>query len=232
MQRARYEIAIFDLDGTLTDSGPGIMRSAEYALNRFGIKEPDFRKLRAFVGPPLTATFHDLYGIEGEDLRRAVAYFRERYLVTGVFENSVYEGVIPTLDRLREAGVLTGVASSKPHHLVEQVLDHFGLVARFDVVLGSDPEYENTNRVVKSDKSEILGIVADRLEAMAGGSPRAPRAVMIGDRDNDILAAKEHGMDSIGVLYGYAEKNELADAGADYLVQSAEEIASVILNFG
>ena len=226
-----YDIAIFDLDGTLTDSGPGIMRSAMYALEKFGIKEPDFAKLKAFVGPPLTASFHDLYGIEGEDLKRAVAWFRERYHVTGVYENSVYEGIVPALDRMKEAGVLTGVASSKPHPMVEQVLGFFNLASRFDAVLGSDPEYENTNRVVKSDKSEILGTVLNKLREKSGRG-QAARAVMIGDRENDIRAAADHGIDSIGVLYGYAAEGELESAGAKYLVKTAEELASLVTTGG
>ena len=153
------EIILFDLDGTLTDSAPGITRCVQYALRHFGIDEPDLKKLECFVGPPLKEMFMEYAGFSESQAEEAVAKYRERYTEKGIFENAVYEGIPELLQLCRDRGRVLGVASSKPQVFVEQILEHFDLRQYFEVVVGA--ELDGT----RTDKAEVIEECAD------GGGP-------------------------------------------------------------
>ena len=209
-----FEVVLFDLDGTLTESGIGITRSVAYALRKYGIEETDQAKLDRFVGPPLIDSFMRYYGFSAEQARQAVEDYREYYAVTGIFENRVYDGVIPMLQTLKQMGKRCVLATSKPDYYAEQILAHFGLAAYFDFVAGATMDEKRTN---KAD------VIAYALEQVRGQS-----AIMVGDREHDILGAKAHGLPSIGVLYGYGSREELEAAGADHIAATAEDVLKYV----
>ena len=210
-----YDIVLFDLDGTLTESGIGITRSVAHSLRRYGIEETDQAKLDRFVGPPLIDSYMRYYGFSREQAIQAVEYYREYYAVTGIFENRVYDGVETMLKALNKAGKICVLATSKPEHYAVQILEHFGLASYFFCVAGATMDEKRTN---KAD------VIAYALETV--GKPG--KAVMVGDRKHDILGAKAHDLDSIGVLYGYGSREELETAGATYLAETAEEILKFV----
>ena len=220
----RFEYAIFDLDGTLTESGPGIMKSVQYALHCYGIEEPDLEKLRSFVGPPLNISFREKYGADDETAAGMVVKFRERYNVTGVYENSPYPGIPKMLALCKRKGLRLAVASSKPEYLVIRVLEHFGMKDYFDVFIGSRPEMELSTEAAKDTKGYAVRMA---LEALADGRPVEEirkKTAMVGDRLFDIKAAIDHGLYPVGVTFGYGSVEELSDAGALMLADSAESL--------
>lgn len=215
-----YSYLLFDLDGTLTDSGEGIMRCVQYALEKFGIMEQDVRKLRRFVGPPLTDSFRIFCGMNEQDALQAVRYYRERYEIQGILENRVYEGIPELLKDLAAEGRTLIVASSKPEVYVKKVLENFSIAEYFSFTIGSGMNGK------LSSKEEILAEVLCRCPA-AGEDKR--RTVMIGDRRYDIEGARSAQIDSVGVYYGYAEAGELEAAGADYIVQTVDELRELFM---
>lgn len=147
-----FQNILFDLDGTLTESGPGITRSVQYALHQMGIEEPDLQKLEPFVGPPLNLSFRERYGMNEEETGRAIHYFRESYDTKGIYENNVYPGVRELLQQLHEQGSRLAIASSKPEPMVHRVLEHFGIAGYFDVIVGSHVEEELDNKMGADNK--------------------------------------------------------------------------------
>lgn len=213
----RYDAVLFDLDGTLTESGIGITRSVAYALQKHGIVERDQKKLDRFVGPPLIDSFMGYYGFSAPQARQAVEDYREYYAVKGIFENRVYNGVIPLLEGLNAAGVRCVLATSKPELYAVQILEHFGLLPYFSAVAGATMDERRTA------KAEVIAYALQKL-------PEGCRAVMVGDRKHDILGARVNGLRSIGVLYGYGSREELEAAGADALVETPEEILKFVVS--
>lgn len=209
---------LFDLDGTLTESAPGIMNSLKYAFKKLGDSVPDDSVLKKFVGPPLIESFMKFSGFSEEKATMAVDVYREYFAEKGLFENSVYEGIPDCLKRLREAGYTLGVATSKPQVFCERILDHFGLTEYFGVIKGIPLDGEDmTKAEVISEALGALGDV-DRSEA-----------VMIGDRAYDAVGAEENGVGCIGVLYGYGTEEELIGAGAETTVKTPKELADLLL---
>lgn len=206
----------FDLDGTITESGTGITKSVAYALQKQGIVETDQAKLNLFVGPPLLQSFQDYYGFTPEQARKGVEDYREYYAVKGIFENRVYDGVEPMLRTLRDAGRRCVLATAKPEHYAVLILEHFGLDRYFEAVCGATMDERRTN------KTEVI--------AYALRKTGVTQAVMVGDREHDILGAKAYGLASVGVLYGYGSREELEAAGADRIAASPREAAQLILN--
>lgn len=216
--RKQYKYLFWDLDGTLSDSAPGITRSAQYALSHFGIDVPDLSDLLCFVGPPLEESFKEFYHFSSEKADEAVAKYRERYEVTGLYENELYAGIADFLDAAHAAGKIQMVATSKPQRMADQVLKHFGIYDKFAFVGGR--EYDGTRKT----KAEVIRYVMNSC-----GLQDCPDIIMIGDRKHDILGAKAVGLDSVGVLYGYGNRQELADAGATYIVNDLEELKELLL---
>ncbi len=212
-----FKYILFDLDGTLTDAAPGITNSIKYALNKFGISEPDEHKLRACLGPPLITSFTEFFGLTEEDALKGVEYYREYFRPYGIFENEVYTGIPQLLKKLKEQDKTLIVATSKPEPFAVQIIEHFKMDKYFDFIAGSN--LDNT----RSKKADVIRYVLDSVNISDCSA-----AVMIGDRKHDIIGAKETGLRSIGVLYGYAAVNELEQAGADFIAKTPEDIFDII----
>ena len=213
-----YEVVLFDLDGTLTDPGVGITGSVAYALEKYGIRIKDRTELYKFIGPPLHESFEKFCGFSPEQAKEAVAYYREYYSDRGIFENAVYNGMEELLAGLKDAGRTLLVATSKPELFARMILEHFGLTRYFNYIAGANMDGSRTR------KDEVI-----LYALMAGNVTDMSKAVMVGDREHDILGAKKVGIDSAGVLYGYGSRKELMEAGADYILEKPENIAQVVL---
>ncbi|HEL1661478.1 HAD family hydrolase [Streptococcus suis] len=212
-----YQTILFDLDGTLTDSGQGILNSVAYALEKMGIEEPDTANLNQFIGPPLYESFSRFYQLSPEDTQSAVDAFRVYFKEKGMFENQLYPGIIPLLEELRTAGKTLIIATSKPEIFAKQILEHFGIAHYFDVIAGASLD---SSRISKAD---VIGYAINQLEAF----PK--QAVMIGDREHDIEGARMHQLPAIGVLYGYGNKQEFEKAGATMIVETVQDLKKVLL---
>lgn len=217
----RYQYLLFDLDGTITDPKEGITKSAQYALEAFGIYEPDADKLTPFIGPPLIDSFLEFYHMPPDQAALAVKKYRERFETIGWLENVPYEGMDELLRDLQKAGCRLAVASSKPTVFVERILAHFDIAQYFAVVVGS--ELDGT----RAKKEEV---VQEALRQLFGKDSPAPHtAAMIGDRKFDIEGAKAHHLDSVGVAYGYSLPGELQQSGADVVVDSVQQLRAYLL---
>lgn len=212
---------LFDLDGTLTDPGVGITTCVQYALQSFGIEEPDLSQLEPFIGPPLKDSFKEFYNMDEEQAEAAVAKYRERFQDTGIFENEVYKGIPEMLRLLQSKGFYLAVASSKPTVYVERILEHFDLRKYFCVVVGSELDGTRVN------KDEVVKEALNRLFAYK--PIQYSQVYMIGDRKFDIEGAKALGVESVGVAYGYGDIEELKAAKADYIVRSVEELQKFLM---
>jgi phosphoglycolate phosphatase len=208
---------LFDLDGTLTDPAAGITNSVEYALSGFGIAVKNKNELNKFIGPPLKASFEKYYGFTEEQSVTAVEYYREYYKDKGIFENYVYKGLELLLKQLKENGKVLIVATSKPTVFAKQILDHFDLSKYFSFIAGS--ELDGTR--VKKD--EVIAFALSEC-----GITDLSQAVMVGDREYDILGAKHAGIRSVGVLYGYGDLTELQTAGADYIADDISALTKLL----
>jgi phosphoglycolate phosphatase len=213
-----YELILFDLDGTLTDPKPGITQAVAYALARYGITVADLDTLIPFIGPPLHHSFARFYGFDDQQAREAVSYYREYFAEIGLYENAVYPGIPHLLDRLQTAGQRLIVATSKPTVYARRILEHFQLGAYFTQVVGSELDLSRT------DKAQII---ADILAAYPDVAREA--VVMVGDREHDVIGARAHDLDAIGVTYGYGSLAELRAAGASAVAESVAELGSLLV---
>jgi len=209
----------FDLDGTLTDSAPGIVKAVTYSLEQLGIPLPPAQVMHKFVGPPLLWSYDHWCGMDLETSWKAVWKFREYYNVTGVYENSVYDGVPEMLDALAAAGCKLVLATSKPEETAHLVLDHFHLKDKFTLVAGS----REKEGILEKDT-----VIADAIKRL--DITDRTGIVMVGDRSNDIQGGKVNGLRTLGVLYGYGGREELTEAGADLLAETPAEAAKLLLN--
>lgn len=209
-----YKAILFDLDGTITESGEGITRSVQYALEKIGKPEPDLEKLRVFVGPPLLEQFMKHADLDEETGKQAVAFYRERYNETGIYENRVYPGIPELLGELRRKGYLLAVASSKPEHYVKHILDYFHLTEYFHEIVGSEM---NGNRTKKSQ------VIEEALMRM-GLSGHRNQVLMVGDKEHDVFGAREAGIACVAVSYGYGSMEELQNAHPLRIVDSVQEL--------
>ncbi len=211
-----YNTVLFDLDGTLTDPGEGITNSVAYALEKYGIQVEDKKSLYKFIGPPLNDSFKKYYGFSDEKALEAIWVYREYFSTRGLYENEVYSGVRELLEKIKASGRKIVLATSKPEKFAVTILEHFELIKYFDVVAGASMD-EKRNK-----KSDVIKY------AMEKGGFTSDGTVMIGDREHDIYGARENGMDSIGVLYGYGDLQELSDAGATYIAEKISDIFTLL----
>lgn len=214
----RFHYLFFDLDGTLTDPKPGITGCVAYALDAFGIHVTDTDTLTCFIGPPLVDSFMEYYGFSREQAEAACARYRERFSVTGLYENRVYDGIEALLSDLKAAGYELVIATSKPHVFAEKILRHFQLADYFSYISGS--ELDGT----RNKKEEVI---AHAIEACQITDRSA--VLMIGDRKHDILGAKVNRIASLGVLFGYGDRAEHEAAGADYIADSVEALRDFLI---
>lgn len=214
--RAMWKTVLFDLDGTLTDSAPGITNAVSYALAHYGIRE-DPQNLMEFVGPPLTDSLRDVYGFDLDKAMEAVGVFREYFNEKGWLENAPYPGIEDLLRDLKAAGLKLMVATSKPEVMAVRILNHFGLAKYFYHISGAPLDSEEGSR-----KSAVIRNALGHLDSPAG-------AVMVGDRRHDVAGARETGLPCIGVLYGYGGRAELEQAGADFIAEDLAALKALLL---
>ena len=205
---------LFDLDGTLTDSGEGIINCVIYALEKFGLPIPAREELRYFVGPPLHESFVK-QGVPAERAEEAVAVYRERYVPTGMFENTPYPGIRELLEALKEEGHTLYVASSKPEWMCVEILKHFQMDHYFHQICGATMDTSRTN------KEAVIAYLLD----LSGASDHI---IMVGDTRFDVIGAKAHGIPTIGVSWGYGSVEEMQEAGAAAIAYSAEELLDTL----
>lgn len=205
---------LFDLDGTLTDSGEGIINCALFALSHFGIPLPDRETLRVFVGPPLYESFAK-FGVPAHLADEAVRIYRSRYIPIGKFENTPYEGIRELLDKLKKDGHSLYVATSKPEGLSVEILEHFGLSDYFTLICGAA-----TDRT-RSTKDAVIAYLLEQ-------TGKHSEIIMVGDTIYDILGAKSHGIPAIGVSWGYGDVTAMKEAGAQAIAHSMEELYTLL----
>lgn len=213
----QYNYLLFDLDGTITNSETGITRCVEYALNYFGIQVSDLHDLLPFIGPPLLDSFKEFYHFTDEQAVIATEKYRERYKDKGIYENELYPGIKELLAQAGQQGKTVILATSKPEIFARRILDYFELSSYFSFVAGSGldgslhTKTDVINYILQSNKIADLSSV-----------------VMIGDRKHDIIGAKNVGIDSIGVLYGFGNYDELTQAGASHIVKDIAALRNLL----
>ena len=215
-----FKHVLFDLDGTLTRSHVGILRSVEYALNREGESTVDRLRQEVVIGPPLMYTFTHTYGFSTDKARRLYDYFQERYGTVGLFENEPYAGIVDLLHDLQEQGIRAYVATSKPQIHAEAICEHFGMRPYITKISGA---------VLGGleDKAKIMASVLDALTA-----EERRQAVMVGDRKFDVIGAKTCGVPCIGVGYGYGNDAERAEFPPRYYARDVKELRNILLGEG
>lgn len=212
-----YTTILFDLDGTLTDSGAGIMNAVSYALEKYHIRMEGEAELNKFVGPPLQESFTRFCGFSPEETEKAIAYYREYYREKGIYENKLYEGIPALLKELSDMGKNILLATSKPELFAVQILEYFGIDKYFTFIGGA------TMDSTRSRKADVISYTLKQCNITDYSL-----AVMVGDREQDILGAKEIGIDSIGVLYGYGSREELQGAGATCIADNVQDIIRLV----
>lgn len=201
---------LFDLDGTLTDSGEGIINCALLALNHYGITVEDRKSLRVFVGPPLVDTFVK-FGIPAEEAENAVAVYRSRYIPIGKYENEPYPGIGDLLAKLKADGHKLYVATSKPEEMSVDILNHFDLAQYFDIICGASMDAS------RNSKEKVIEYLLEK-------TGRDPNTVMVGDTKFDVIGAKYHGIPTVAVSWGYGETQDLIDSGAACIVDTMDQL--------
>ena len=212
-----YKYILIDLDGTISDPKIGITKSVAYALNYFKIETEDLNSLCKFIGPPLKDSFIEYYGFNNEEADLAVAKYREYFSVTGIYENTLYSGIEDLIQGLKSQQKVLVVATSKPTVYATKILEHFNLLQYFDFVSGSELNG------VRTKKSEVIEFALEQINVND-----LHNVIMIGDREHDIIGAAKVGIDSIGVLFGYGNREELERAGANFIVGSVKELKLMV----
>lgn len=207
------KIAYFDLDGTVSDSAPGIFNGIKYAQKKFGLREMTPQELRYCVGPPMPDSFMKIWGISREEGQKILNAYREYYAPKGIFENSLYPDIKDTLIRLKESNIDCGICSAKPEKMVYTVLEYFGIKEYFSVIRGAD--------ITKPycGKAEVLKDLLSETPATS---------IMIGDRASDISGAHGAGIKAIGAAWGYGGRYELILASADAIADSPADLFGII----
>lgn len=205
---------LFDLDGTLTDSGEGIINCAILALEHFGCPIPSREAMRVFVGPPLHESFIN-HGVPADKAEEAVAVYRSRYIPIGKYENTPYPGIRELLENLKTEGHTLYVATSKPEQMSVDILEHFDLAKYFDRICGASMD---TSR---STKEAVISYLIEQ-------NGRADNMIMVGDTKFDILGAKYHGIPAIGVSWGYGNVAQMEAAGAAAIVHTPAELYALL----
>lgn len=204
----------FDLDGTLTDSGEGIINCAVLALEHFGLPVPSREAMRVFVGPPLDQSMIR-HGVPADKVQEAIDVFRGRYRTVGKFENFPYPGIREALETLKAQGHRLFVATSKPEVLANEVLDHFDLSGYFEQIAGATLDGSRSHK-------------ADVITYLLGLTGDVGQTIMVGDTAYDVLGAAQHGISTIGVSWGYGEVADMENAGAIAIAHSMEEMVALI----
>lgn len=214
----KYNIILFDLDGTLSDPKVGITKSVQYALQKMNIIESDINKLECFIGPPLQDSFTQYYNFDEENTQKAIDFYRERFKEIGMFENELYSNISLLLKSLKDLNFTLVVATSKPTVFAEQILVHFNVDQYFDLVVGSNLDGTRTA------KTEIIKYIIDMYNDHS-----LAEFIMIGDKKHDIIGANNNSIDSIGVTYGYGPYEELSFSNPTYIVKCVDQIIDILV---
>ncbi|MBM7660949.1 phosphoglycolate phosphatase [Bacillus mesophilus] len=209
----KYKVILFDLDGTISDPKVGITKSVQFALSKMGIEENNLDILECFIGPPLQVSFKDYYSFNPNETLTAIEYYRDRFKLTGMYENTLYEGIPTLLEDLRKQGYKLVIATSKPTVFSEEIVRYFNLEHFFDLNVGSNLDG------TRSSKAEIIQYIVERFNNYS-----LKDFIMIGDRKYDIIGANTIGIDSIGVTYGYGAEKELQDAKPTHILKSVKDL--------
>ena len=201
---------LFDLDGTLTDSGEGIMNCAKLALEHYGLPIPSEAELRTFVGPPLHDSFIR-FGVPAEEADNAIKIYRSRYIPIGKFENHPYEGIQEVLEKLKALGHTLYVATSKPETMSVEILEHFDMAKYFDIIAGASFDRS------RSSKEDVIAYLLDQCGDY-------DQKIMVGDTAFDVIGAKVHGIPTVGVAWGYGKVEDMENAGAISIAHTMDEL--------
>ncbi len=211
---------LLDLDGTLSDSEPGILRSLQWACEREGFPIPTDAEVRSIIGPPLEIGLPSI-GIPDDALERVINTYRDRYKRIGAFENTLYDGIIEMLDGLAAARLSLSVATAKPEETAHPILDYFGISGRFDVRAGATLTSE------RRTKADVIDHALRELD-IHGDPDLGEHVIMVGDRDHDVRGAYHHGITCIGVTWGYGSIQELLGSGAVALAESPDDVVELV----
>lgn len=211
-----FDYYFFDLDGTLTNPALGITNSFKFALTELGLEIPSYEQLCSYIGPPLVDTFKLNYNFTDDMAALGVKKYREYFASKGLLENEVYPGIEDLLKALKENGKHLVVATSKPEPYARKILEHFKLDLYFDHICGSNLDE------TRSKKAEVI-----EYALKICGMPDVSKVLMLGDRKHDVIGAKENGMKCCGVLFGFGSREELEEAGAEYIVEKVEDILKI-----
>lgn len=214
-----YQTIIFDLDGTLTDSQTGIINSLTYAFKQMGLPLPAQSQLKKFIGPPLSQSFQDFCGLNDIETQKTISYYRQYFADKGWKENQLLPGARELLAKLKQAGKILLVASSKPEVFVKQILDHFEIDSYFTVIAGASLDDS------RSQKSAVIAhaLKTAKIEELKG-------CVMVGDRKHDVEGAKVQGLPTIGLLLGFGSRQELEESGAIAIAENFQDLEEILLN--
>ena len=211
---------IFDFDGTVVDTGEGILKSLQYSFKEMGREVPDLDDLKKFIGPPIYYSYTTFYGVSEEEVGMYIQKYRERYKVKGIYECVLYEGMVELIDTLKAKGVKVGIASSKPQHLIYSVADYLKITEKFDAIVGVKIDDSN-----HSSKTQLI------LDAMAEmGADDKSKVLMVGDRLFDLDGAAGAGVDSCGAIWGYGSEEEFREHNATHIAYKTAEILDLVLN--
>lgn len=213
----KKEYILFDLDGTLTDSSPGIINSLIYAFDKLDFKVRDREELREFIGPPLIDMMMKKYGFSHDKATLGLKYYREYFKDKGIFENSVYEGVPQMLCHLQNCGYKLLLATSKPEVFAKRIMEHFDLEKYFYFIGGSDMGE------TRNSKSAVIEYVMKNC-----GITEPQKCIMVGDREHDVVGAGKYNIETVGVLFGYGSREELENSGAAYIVETVFELGELL----
>ena len=205
---------LFDLDGTLTDSGEGIINCAALALRHFNLPVPDRETMRVFVGPPLHESFIR-FGVPEDQTEEAIRIYRSRYIPIGKFENTPYPGIADLLQKLKDQGHRLYVATSKPEQMSIEILEHFGLAKYFTLICGASLDLS------RNSKDAVIAYLLQQAETNG-------EIIMVGDTAYDVLGAKMHGIPTIGVSWGYGKVEDMEKAGAAAIVHTMQELFNAL----
>lgn len=213
-----FRYILFDFDGTVVNTGEGILKSLQYSFNEMGHEVPSQEELKKFIGPPVYYSFTHYYGIGEDKVGDYIRKYRERYKREGIYECELYKDMLTLLGTLKDSGYTLGIASSKPEHLIFDVADYLDITKYFDAVVG-----------VKSDASRHSTKTGLILEAMdkLGVSDKS-QVLMVGDRHYDITGAKGAGVSSCGCLWGYGNKEEFQECDADFIIEDPLDLLNLL----
>lgn len=213
-----YKYVIFDFDGTVTDTGEGILKSLQFAFEDNGQPIPDLSDLKKFIGPPIHYSFATFYNVPEEEISAYIKSYRKRYREKGVYECYLFDGMRETIETLKANGIKIGIASSKPESLIADVSNYLGITDLFDAVSGTLMDDSN-----HSGKTDLVL----RAMNMLGATDKS-EVLMVGDRYFDIDGANGAGVDSAGVLFGYGSKEEFEEHNATYIIDKASDLLAVV----